>query len=255
MPSNLPLRCLATLACASLCAVAQAQPVTTALAPLKDNTLYSNPEGFFSNGAGEYIFVGRNAGRGGAAPRRGLMQFDFSSIPAGSQITSARLTMSVNWFRGGALSVGLFPLLASWGEGISNAGGGEFGGGGGGAAAEANDATWTSRFNGGAAWTTPGGDFSSTSLANTSVSGVGQYQWSSAAMVAQIQAWFDAPQTNNGWLLKGPESSIGNAKRFGSRENTDPALRPSLEITYVIPTPASAVALAGLGVVALRRRR
>jgi len=246
--------CVVVISSSILAGLTHAEIVT--LAPSQDNTLFQNSAGFLSNGSGEYMFVGRTAARGGSALRRGLIQFDLSVIPAGSMITGATLTMNVNWFRGGAINIGLHPLLASWGEGVSNAGGGESGGGGGGAASEPNDATWISRFQGGAAWTTAGGDFNATASATRSVSGTGFYSWSSAGMVANLQTWLSNPQQNSGWMMKAPETSVGNAKRFASRENADPSLRPNLVVTYLIPTPSATIALAGMGLVgAVRRRR
>ena len=37
-----------------------------------------------------------------------------------------------------------------------------------------------------------------------------------------------------GWILLGDESVPQTAKRFSSRENINPALRPMLEVTYTI---------------------
>lgn len=232
---------------------AHAQTIT--LAPIKDATLYSNADGFLANGSGEFNFIGRTASRGGGLPRRTMMEFDLSSIPAGSTITSATLTMHVNWFRGGALNISLYPALASWMEGESNAGGGEFGGGGGGSASMEGDVTWIHRWVGGPLWSTPGGDFAATAAATTSVSGAGFYNWSSPGMVANLQSWLDNPAGNLGWMIKSPESVIGNTKRFDSRESSVAEFRPRMVVTYTIPTPGAAGMALCLGLVGVRRRR
>lgn len=225
------------------------------LQPIKDATLYSNSEGFLANGSGEFNFVGRTGSRGGGSPRRGLMEFDLSSIPSGATITGATLTMHVNWFHGGALNIGLYPVLASWMEGMANAGGGEFGGGGGGSASMEGDVTWIHRWLGGPLWSTPGGDFLNTSSATTSVGGVGFYNWSSPAMVAKLQTWLNNPSSNFGWMMKAPETSIGNTKRFDARESSAVDFRPRMVVTYTIPAPgAMGFAATGLAL-ALRRRR
>ena len=58
--------------------------------------------------------------------------------------------------------------------------------------------------------TTKAGDFSGTVSADQSVGAIGQYVWSSAQMVADVQSWLDNPSTNFGWLVKGmsPPSGI-----------------------------------------------
>lgn len=232
---------------------AAAESVT--LDPIKDATLYSNADGFLANGAGEFNFIGRTGSRGGGSPRRGLMEFDLSSIPAGATITSATLTMHVNWFRGGALNISLYPMLASWMEGTANAGGGESGGGGGGSASSDGDVTWIHRWVGGPLWNSPGGDFAATAAATTAVSGVGFYNWSSPGMVANLQSWIDNPSGNFGWMMKAPETAIGNTKRFDARESNNVEFRPRMEVTYTIPAPGAAALVMGLGAVASRRRR
>lgn len=244
----------AALVLCGACAIS-AHAETVTLEPIKDATLYSNADGFLANGSGEFNFIGRTGSRGGGMPRRGLMEFDLSTIPAGSTITSATLTMHVNWFRGGALNISLYPVLASWMEGMANAGGGEFGGGGGGSASGDGDVTWIHRWIGGPLWNAPGGDFAATAAATTPVSGAGFYQWSSAGMIANLQSWLDNPAQNFGWMMKAPETAVGNAKRFDARESSVAEFRPKMVVTYTIPAPGPMSALIGLGALASRRRR
>ncbi len=49
---------------------------TTELTPVKDNTLYEDEEGRFSNGSGQYLFAGNTAKN---FIRRGLVAFDVSA--------------------------------------------------------------------------------------------------------------------------------------------------------------------------------
>ncbi len=242
------------LVLSGLCA-GHALGATVTLEPIKDATLYSNAEGFLANGSGEFNFVGRTGSRGGGSPRRGLMEFDLSGIPAGATITSATLTMHVNWFHGGSLNIGFYPVLASWMEGMANAGGGESGGGGGGSASMEGDVTWIHRWLGGPLWSTPGGDFSSTAAATTSVGGIGFYNWSGAGMVANLQNWLDHPSQNFGWMMKAPETAVGNTKRFDARESNAVNFRPRMVVAYTIPSPGAGACVLGLGVLASRRRR
>src|SRR5881392_2638547 len=203
---------------------------TISIMPSKDNTLYEyDPaEGDHSNGAGFHFFAGEN---GMGELRRGVLAFDIAgTIPAGSTITAVSLTMNMSMTPAGALTVELHKLLADWGEGTSHAPMGE----GDGAPATPNDATWRHRFFDTIFWTTQGGDFSATVSASQSVGGVGQYTWSSAQMVADVQLWLDSPTSNFGWLVLGDESTFLTSKRFDTRESASP---PVLTIQYTTATP------------------
>jgi len=203
--------------------------------PSKDNTLYEyDPaEGDHSNGAGFHLFAGEN---GKGEVRRGVLAFDIAgTIPPGSTITAVSLSMNMSMTPAGAVTVELHKLLADWGEGTSHAPMGE----GDGAPATPNDATWRHRFFDSVFWTTQGGDFSATVSASQSVDATGQYTWSSAQMVADVQSWLDNPVSNFGWLVLGDETAIATAKRFDTRESASP---PMLTIQYipgprVLPTP------------------
>jgi hypothetical protein len=206
------------------------------LTPSKDNTLYEyDPaDGDRSNGAGFHIFAGETAM---GELRRGVLAFDIAGhIPAGSTILA--VTLSMNMSRTAldtARTVELHKLLADWGEGTSHSPGEE----GDGAPATPNDATWRHRFFDTIFWTNQGGDFSTTVSASQSVGPIGQYAWTSAQMVADVQSWLDNPGNNFGWLVLGDESTSITAKRFDSRESASP---PMLTIQYtsgprVLPTP------------------
>jgi hypothetical protein len=241
---------------------------SVSLGTSKDNTLIqrTDPNGQLSNGLGD-IFTGRTNqdGQGPAtiSIRRGLIQFDLSSIPAGSIITGATLTMRDVMGLNGDPDVSLHRTLADWGEGAS------FQAGGMGAAAAENDATWLYRFYDAAnpasspAWSTAGGDFSPTISASSIVSddlGNGQlFAWSGAGMVADLQFWLDDPSQNFGWLVQGDESRGQSAKRLNSSDSTiPPNVPPELVITYqVVPEPSSIalLAAAAVGLVLAGRRK
>jgi len=180
---------------------------------LKDNTLYSESSSL-SNGKGSWVFAGVNA-QGDA--RRAVIQFDVDAIPPGSTIVSVTLTMFMSMTIAPATNVEMHRLTESWGEGSSNAPGGE----GAGTAAATGDATWQHRFFNTVDWATPGGDFDPSASAVQSVDGTGFYTWgSNAALVADVQGWIDVPGSNTGWILIGDESAGGTAKRFDSCNNT-----------------------------------
>jgi len=105
------------------------------------------------------------------------------------------------------------------------------------AVAAIGDATWIHRFYNTTFWAAPGGDFVVTASATTTVgSVVGFYTWGpTAGMVADVQTWLDAPAANFGWLLLGNETTTTTAKRFNTREHSDPTTRPALIVEYVPP--------------------
>jgi hypothetical protein len=200
--------------------------------PSKDNTLYEfvPADGDRSNALGDHFFAGETVK---SEIRRGVIAFDIAgSIPQGSTITSVSLSLHMSrTLLDTARSVELHKLLADWGEGTSDAPGEE----GDGAPATTNDATWRHRFYDTIFWATQGGDFSNTVSASQSVGAIGDYAWSSAPMVADVQSWLDNPVNNFGWLVLGDESESATAKRFDTRESTSP---PVLTIEYTPgPTP------------------
>ena len=202
---------------------AQTAP-TISINPSEDNTLYEYvpADGDRSNGVGDYFFAGKTAI---ATIRRGVLAFDIAgSIPPGSTITSVSLSMHMSMTRfDDAQNVELHKLLADWGEGTSDATGEE----GQGAPATTNDATWRHRFYDTIFWTTQGGDFSNTVSASQSVGAIGDYTWSSAQMVADVQSWLDNPVRQ--LRLAGIRGRVGNttAKRFDTRESTARLCSPS----------------------------
>jgi hypothetical protein len=242
------MRAYAAVAGLALAAsTASADQIT--LVSVRDNTLYQSATGSLSNGAGPGFFAGTTAA---GEVRRGLIAFDLSSIPAGSVITDASLTLHMSSSGAVPASVSLHTALANWGEGTSNAGTS----GGGGAPATTGDATWLHTFWPASFWATPGGDFSGAASATQTVAGVASYTWSGAGMLADLQTWLGAPGSNYGWLLTGDEAGFGTAKRFDSRENSTVAFRPALSITYTVPAPGGAAAvLGGAALIGARRRR
>lgn len=221
---------------------------TVTLSAAKDNTLYEDAAGALSNGAGEFMFSGMT---GAGTIRRALLAFDIAgSIPAGSTITGATLTLHMSRTSAGDKTVDLHRLLMDWGEGASDAPGTE----GAGAAAQLGDATWLHTFYDTGFWPGTGGDFSPVLSDSQLVGGDGFYTWSSAQMADDVQMWLDDPAKSFGWAVIGDEGTVQTAKRFDTHENIEPAFRPVLEVVFV-PEPGMLVLMAGGGLALLRRRR
>jgi hypothetical protein len=196
-------------------------------------------------------FPGNNFGDGGSftaggrkrgGTTRGLFRFDVAgSVPAGATINSVTLTLTVAATPSPAVNsiFDLHRLTASWGEGDNTDRGG--------APANSNESTWTSRFFGGAAWGTPGGDFAGTVSGSRSIAGNGSYTFASTANLASdVQGWLNNPANNFGWILiSETESTPATIRRFASHESGSSG--PQLAITFTpVPEPGTwAILLVG----------
>jgi hypothetical protein len=220
--------------CLPFSALAQADVVQ--LGTSKDNTIIQS-EDLVSDGAGMHFFAGTTINN---YVRRGLIAFDIAgSIPAGSTVTSVQLRLHMSKTIGPDAIFELHQAVADWGEGTSVGTRGE----GGGAPATTNDATWLNTFwdDSGSppTWANPGGDFLSTPTASTSIAGVGYYTFdASNTLVADVQSFLDYPQGNFGWVVTAQdETAIGYAKRFDTKENTNPMFRPLFTVEFTPPGP------------------
>lgn len=209
-------------------------PSSIVLTPSKDNTIFQGQPAN-SNALGTQLL----AGQANASSERALLAFSFSSIPAGAVITGASLKLHCSGTPSSPTlqAFKLHKLLEDWGEGTSVAVGTT--GIGNLVPATTGDATWTNRFHPSTAWTTAGGTFSSTITATTNVNLIGDYNWTSAGMVTDIQNWMSNSASNFGWVLKGNETGIHQARRFNSREETVTANRPALTVNYNLPNVIS----------------
>lgn len=206
---------------------------TTTIGCDRDNTLYQDSGGSFSNGLGDSVFCGVTAqGR----LRRTLVHFDVAgSFAPGTRILAASLRLQVI-FSGapGATPVGVHRVLQSWGEGTSSA---TAGGGGMGAPSTVGDATWLHTAYATSFWSTPGGDFvpSPTCTLSMPVGGSSTSEAADAGVLAdELQRWLDGTVPNHGWLLKTDEvSPSARARRLASRESGGSG--PELVVDFLAP--------------------
>src|SRR6185295_14855211 len=119
------------------------------VAPDLDNTLYQDPLGSLSNGAGAYLFAGFT---GQGSERRALLRFPIAQfIPPGATISNVSLHVVCLVSAVNAAPLSIHRVLASWGEGTSDAGSL----GGAGTTATTGDATWLHRFYNTTFWHAP----------------------------------------------------------------------------------------------------
>lgn len=217
----------------TLTIVSDTESVT--LTATRDNTIYQELTSN-SNGGGTRMVVGRTAGTSSGSTaslsRRGLVQFNVSSIPANSTVSSATMSLTADTpALTGPQTITIHRLTSAWTEGNAAAtGSSALAAAGVGATTSGGGATWNNRsFS--TAWSTAGGDFAASS-GSFSVDDVGTYN--STSLVTDVQAWVNGT-TNNGWLLRGTEASAFTVKRFRTREAVTGA--PTLTVVYTRPLP------------------
>ncbi len=188
---------------------------SSATVTTKDNTIFNDfsigvdgVTGELANGAGDYLFAGStDPSRKPGAIRRALVSWGLNTLPAGSLVIAARITMKMDRTISGPFDFSLHRMMSNWGEGTSEPLVTSQGEGDGGIAS-ATDATWVKPFHGQAGlWTNPGGDFapapSATSVVDRETTFAnGIYTWSSPQLAKDVNAWLANPSANFGWLLK-----------------------------------------------------
>ncbi len=231
-------------------AVASASADVVTVGSSQDTTIFGNN---VNNSAGGAVVM-YSGTDGNASVKRALVQFDIASnVPAGSMITGVQLTLFLGQVAGmgitGTATISLYRLTDSWGEGTNGAGNSLVGLGQG-FPAQNGDATWANRFfstTSPVSWTNAGGDFISTSSAETIVGATTNtgYAWlSTPALVADVQEWVDNPSSNFGWLLENSdEVSTRTFRAFFTREETNSTLQPQLQVTFIPPSESPALSM------------
>ncbi len=144
----------------------------------------------------------------GTNERRSLLKFDLSTIPAGSVVSSAVLQFYVTAEGQG---FNMHRMLAPWLE----------------------SSTYSSLVDGVAP-----DDVEAASAVDGNWPGVNDYFGYITVTVpaATIQAWIDAPATNNGWLMVSTDIPGGDGQQLASRENGTLEWHPKLSIDYTAAT-------------------
>lgn len=220
---NLYLRPLFVVVLLSFCSKVHCDEIT--LFPSQDASLYEEGPAN-ENGLGPHLFTGAN---NGLDLRRSLLEFDIAgSLPPDAVVTRATLSLTVNQVPPTPITdtFGLHRVTTVWRQGdiaASREGRGDPGNG--------LAASWSS--SGFETW--EGGDFLETASSSTEIGPVGIYTWESTdSLIDDVQSWLENPVDNFGWALVGSELERQTAKRLGSSENPDEALRPALFLEFDI---------------------
>ncbi len=221
---------------------------TTSLVSVADTGLLElEPD--FNLGAQEDVPAGTLGSTVQMARSRLLLRFDLTALPTGARLQAAHLRLTVTRAPagGGASSIfTLHRLLREWQEGDRQ------GGLPGGSEALPGQATWNSPSAPSPFWQAPGAlagaDFATDSSSSERILGPGSFEFEfGSSQLAEIQAWIENPATNFGWiLLTRTEDVAQTARRFATREHTDPAARPNLLLQFESPNPIEPPLITGI---------
>ncbi len=156
-------------------------------------------------------------GYGDGNYQRGLVQFDLSTIPAGTNVSKATLWLyayNQAQCKGSTGFYGVYPLTTSWTAGGTN---------------------WTNAASG-VAWTTPGGDFLPDPDAQAAKQPAASVPtWYSWDVTNRVQQWMAGSSTNYGWMVKCTDESLSNQDQMYQSETSDTLHRPKLVISDLQP--------------------
>src|SRR5437773_619132 len=149
--------------------------------------------------------------------RRGVIQFDLSSIPTCASVTSATLRMTIENAGNASRTYGAHRVTASWTEG---------------------GVTWLRRNSTPTLWTSAGGDFvaAPTDTVPTGTTKNVFLEWN---VTPDVAAYVSGAAGNFGWLVKDEAENVGKIEfLLRNREDGD-GPTPELVVTYTLTdTPA-----------------
>ena len=192
-------------------------------------TLTPSADSYIDSGAVTQNFGGTtplSVYNSGVRQTRTLLQFDFSSVPPGSTIQSAKLRLdstAMGTPSGNTKTISAYTITQSWVEGTANG------------SSPGNAVTYNTR-NGFSAWTA-GGTYSTPSIAMATDEASGNSPpasnfstgWIYWDLTALVKSWVAGSTNNYGVILI---STVSDQPTLPSRENATAANQPQLVITY-----------------------
>jgi hypothetical protein len=159
---------------------------------------------------------------------RSLIRWDISSIPPGSTILSAQMSLySYQNYTGGIITIDAHRVLKPWIEGTLDARNRRI---------DAPDSSCWTEYGNGATWDVEGADGlndrDAAIISSATNEDIGWYSWD---ITEAVQKWVDGEWANNGLLLKSDNENSDNLKMFAPSEYQDETFRPSLIIEYMQP--------------------
>ncbi|HUW82308.1 MAG TPA: Calx-beta domain-containing protein, partial [Phycisphaerae bacterium] len=143
---------------------------------------------------------------------RSLVKFDVTSIPPGTNITSAKLMFYTFEENGGAQEYQAHELTqVNWTE---------------------DGVTWNT-YDGSNSWTSPGGDYDAAVIGTCTKDASQTNYWLEFDVTATVQDWINNPSNNLGVLVKAGDEALGFNNNCRSDDAAEQSLRPKLVVTDV----------------------
>jgi hypothetical protein len=195
--------------------IPSADATLTVIQPSNADTYIAEAIPDTNYGADDYLMISPFLN----ARLRALVRFDLSSIPSGSTVNVAHLSLYYYqyWHNDPANRVlDAYRVTKDWAE---------------------TQATWNI-YKTGNSWATAGGDYTTEGGSSSTVpSGTGQ--WMVWDVTAIVKAWIEGGQPNYGFIIRDASEDGGDFYAYlRSREYSDADYRPILEVDSSTPTPA-----------------
>jgi hypothetical protein len=159
---------------------------------------------------------------------RSLIKWDVSSIPPGSKILSAQMSLySYQNYIGESITIDAHRVLKPWIEGTLDDQDRQY---------DTPESSCWIEYGNGELWSKPGADGpndrATAIISSETNGGTGWYSWD---ITEAVQKWVDGDWANDGLILKSHNETSNNLKMFAPSEYHDERFRPVLVVEYIQP--------------------